>query len=146
MKKTPKYCFKCGVIRHGARGCVRVGGQRANRRNVEPKFGPWQRVPSPNRRWGMGGGWTHGRRWGRTQPKKIYDGDRYHQQWRSREKVGGEGKAGHDGGSIGTFTVSAKGGSNNNSCNSSVSLSIRDSGNKGALMEIDEGGYGRKRS
>ena len=57
-EKILKYCFRCGVIRHGLRGCIRVGDQRVHGREVEPKFGPWLRVPSPNRRRGLGGGWN----------------------------------------------------------------------------------------
>ena len=63
------------MIRHGTRGCVRIGGQRANGREGEPEFGPWLRVPSPTRRRGMNGWWNQGGRWGRSQPERMYEGD-----------------------------------------------------------------------
>ncbi|XP_059436731.1 uncharacterized protein LOC132169771 [Corylus avellana] len=134
-EKIPKYCFRCGVIRHGTRGCVRVGGQRAYGRETEPEFGPWLRVPSPNRRRGTGGGWNHGGKWGRNQPENFFEGDRQHQQWRHMGDVGGGVGAEHGGGSAGTATTPVKGGSNNVSRNSSLSPSKRGSGNKGALKE-----------
>lgn len=144
MKKIPKYCFKCGVIQHGTQGCVRVRGQRINGREAEPEFGPWLRVPSPNRRRGMSGGWKYGGKWGRPQLEKLSDIVCHNNQWRGREGTIGDSGAGHGGGSTGTSTTPAKEGSGNVSRNSSLSLSIRGSGNKGTLMEkegeVMEGG------
>jgi hypothetical protein len=127
MKKIPKYCFKCGVIRHGTKGCVRIGGQRANRREEELKFGSWLRVPSLTRRWGMSGGWNQGGRWGRTQLERMYEGDQRRQEWRNRA-----------GNSARSSIAPAKEGSNYGSRISSLSLSKKDSGNNGVAMENNE--------
>ena len=56
-EKIPKFCFKCGVIRHGSRGCGLTGGRKLYGGGIEQQYGPWLRVPFPNRRMG-------GPRWG----------------------------------------------------------------------------------
>jgi hypothetical protein len=134
-EKIPKYCFKCGVIRHGTRGCVRVGVQKASSRDGEQEFGPWLRVPSPNRRRGMGGGWNQGGRWGHNQPEKNYGGDQRHQEWRLHEETGGGDSAWHGYVLAGNSTAPARDGCNYDSRNSSPILSKSDNRNKGAVIE-----------
>lgn len=53
-EKLPKFCFRCGVIRQGAQGCLQNGGQRSSGEVAEPQFGSWLRALSPNRRQGNG--------------------------------------------------------------------------------------------
>jgi hypothetical protein len=55
-EKIPRFCFKCGTIRHGDRGCVRPGGRRSQEKENEVQFGPWLRVTPPGNRGGRGGG------------------------------------------------------------------------------------------
>lgn len=60
-EKLPKFCFRCGVIRHGLTGCLQSGGRRTSGEAAETQFGSWLRALSPNRRqgngrWGAGGG------------------------------------------------------------------------------------------
>jgi hypothetical protein len=55
-EKIPKFCFKCGVVRHGSRGCEVSGGRRTNGGWSEDEYGLWLRVPSPNRRQGANRG------------------------------------------------------------------------------------------
>jgi hypothetical protein len=40
-EKIPKFCFKCGVVRHGGRGCEVSEGQRTNRGGSENAYGLW---------------------------------------------------------------------------------------------------------
>ena len=56
-EKTPRFCFKCGVIRHGGRGCVRPGGRRFQESENDHEFGPWLRVPPSSQ---SGGGEEEG--------------------------------------------------------------------------------------
>jgi hypothetical protein len=55
-EKIPKFCFKCGVVRHGDRGCVISGGRKTSGGWSENEYGPWLRIPSPNRRQGTSRG------------------------------------------------------------------------------------------
>jgi hypothetical protein len=55
-EKIPKFCFKCGVVRHGDRGCVVSGGRKTSGGWSENEYGPWLRIPSPNRRQGTNRG------------------------------------------------------------------------------------------
>lgn len=49
-ERLPKFCFDCGVIKHGATGCaVRRG---ARKQNATTEFGPWMRASSPKRSFG----------------------------------------------------------------------------------------------
>jgi hypothetical protein len=57
-EKLPKFCFKCGVIKHGSLGC---GIHRSRRSEEEDPYGNWLRVSYPNRR-GSGGEYNTGRK------------------------------------------------------------------------------------
>lgn len=143
-EKIPKYCFRCGVIRHGTRECARVGGHRANNREAEPEFRPWLWVPSPNQRRGMRGGWARGGRWGRYQQERFQAGDWGQHQRKSMEEEEGDGGDGSGSGVAGKSLAPVKGRSINESHNSSQSLSIIGSGNNGDLM-LNEGAVMAKR-
>jgi hypothetical protein len=52
-EKLPKFCFRCGVIKHGVTGCSERSNARKQNANTE--YGPWIRAPSPKR---VFGGWT----------------------------------------------------------------------------------------
>jgi hypothetical protein len=43
-EKIPRFCFKCGTIRHGGRGCIAPGGRRMMGNGEKAQFGPWLRV------------------------------------------------------------------------------------------------------
>jgi hypothetical protein len=43
-EKIPRFCFKCGVIRHGAGGCVNEVLRWKNGRGNENEYGPWLRA------------------------------------------------------------------------------------------------------
>ena len=59
-ERIPRFCFKCGVIRHGGRGCVRPGGRKLQENENMQEFGPWLRV-SPTNRYGGGRGESRGK-------------------------------------------------------------------------------------
>jgi hypothetical protein len=59
-EKLPRFCFRCGVIRHGVEGCSQTGLLRTGEAG-EPQYGSWMKALSPKRRqgtgrWGEGGG------------------------------------------------------------------------------------------
>lgn len=49
-EKIPKFCFKCGVICHGAGGCVNEELRWKHGRGKENEYGPWMKVGYPKRR------------------------------------------------------------------------------------------------
>lgn len=52
-EKIPRFCFKCGIIRHGRRGCIAPGGRRTLGNGDAAQFGIWLRVnPGGNRNGG----------------------------------------------------------------------------------------------
>ncbi|GLT54067.1 hypothetical protein SLA2020_272980 [Shorea laevis] len=53
-EKLPIFCFNCGIIRHGAAGCLSSGGRRTLGAGRADQFGKWLRVPSPTRRGFLG--------------------------------------------------------------------------------------------
>jgi hypothetical protein len=55
-EKIPKFCYRCGIIRHGASGCQRDGGRQLSGEAKDNQFGAWLRADSPNRRQGYGRG------------------------------------------------------------------------------------------
>jgi hypothetical protein len=55
-ERIPRFCFKCAVIKHGVRGCVKPGGRMLPENENMQQFGPWLRVSPPNRFGGGGGG------------------------------------------------------------------------------------------
>jgi hypothetical protein len=60
-EKIPRFCFKCGIIRHGGRGCIAPGGRRMLGNKGENQFGPWLRVTSGGfRNGGTGRGQNQG--------------------------------------------------------------------------------------
>lgn len=56
-EKIPKFCLNYGVIRHGSKGCEKVGTRRFQGTEKEPQFGTWLRAMSLKRRYGNGGTW-----------------------------------------------------------------------------------------
>jgi hypothetical protein len=52
-ERLPKFCYKCGVMRHGKAGCLRYG-HRQYGKNEEPPYGNWLRVSYPTRRRNIG--------------------------------------------------------------------------------------------
>jgi hypothetical protein len=64
-EKIPRFCFNCGVIQHGSRGCVRPGGVRSVGEGRESQFGRWLRAGQSGNRSGEGsrgrfnGAWRH---------------------------------------------------------------------------------------
>lgn len=62
-EKIPKFCFKCGTIRHGSRDCDRGSGRRIQGADDENQFGPWLRVPSPKKHhYEASGRWDKGKK------------------------------------------------------------------------------------
>jgi hypothetical protein len=60
-EKIPKFCFRCGTIKHGNRECIKVVGRGAHGADNKFEFGPWLRVGSSNNK-GEGRyreGWKH---------------------------------------------------------------------------------------
>lgn len=53
-EKIPKFCFWCGVIRHGRWGCSKSGPHQLQGDDNDTKFGPWLRATSPKRWWEKG--------------------------------------------------------------------------------------------
>lgn len=47
-EKVPKFCYTCGVIYHGKKGCT--GGSGRRMAGSEQEYGPWLRVP-PTKPW-----------------------------------------------------------------------------------------------
>ncbi|GLT72800.1 hypothetical protein SLA2020_447040 [Shorea laevis] len=48
-EKIPKFCFRCGIIRHGAEGCLRSRDRRFQGEDPAAQFGAWLRANSPTR-------------------------------------------------------------------------------------------------
>lgn len=44
-KRLPKFCFRCGVIKHGVTGCSERS--EARKQNAPMEYGPWMRATSP---------------------------------------------------------------------------------------------------
>jgi hypothetical protein len=57
-EKIPRFCFSCGIIRHGPGGCMNQRGRRALGDAEETQFGKWLSVTPPGYRYG-GGGESH---------------------------------------------------------------------------------------
>lgn len=49
-EKLPNYCYQCGVIMHGQKGCDREGSWRSPSTKADQPYGPWLRVIFPLRR------------------------------------------------------------------------------------------------
>jgi len=49
-EKLPNYCYQCGVILHGQKGCHRDGSRRSPVTEEDQPYGPWLRVIFPLRR------------------------------------------------------------------------------------------------
>lgn len=58
-EKLPKFCFKCGIIRHGATGCLSSGGRRTQGVDGAAQFGGIP-MPAPSKSDGshFGNGWA----------------------------------------------------------------------------------------
>jgi hypothetical protein len=52
FEKIPKFCFSCGVIRHGKLGCRKMSNHRTSGIEMEYPYGQWLRVSYPSRRGG----------------------------------------------------------------------------------------------
>jgi hypothetical protein len=65
-EKVPKFCFKCGVIYHGVRGCTGgIGGKMAG---SEYEYGPWLHVPTKKP-------WLERKRWWeKEEPSSVGTG------------------------------------------------------------------------
>jgi hypothetical protein len=53
-KKIPKFCFSCGVVRHGPKGCTQNVPRRNPSAQGENPYGPWLRVSFYSRKFGYG--------------------------------------------------------------------------------------------
>jgi hypothetical protein len=63
-EQLPRFCFACGVIKHGKGGCLKRTMSLV--KTGEPEYGPWLRVPSPTRRFGnVNSSWK-----GRSSPNR----------------------------------------------------------------------------
>jgi hypothetical protein len=51
-EQLPRFCFECGVIKHGKGGCLKRTMARVKK--GEQEYGLWLRVPSPTRRFNAG--------------------------------------------------------------------------------------------
>jgi len=49
-EKLPKFCYTCGIIKHGRQGCAKPGIRAKAGDEEEQQYGPWLRVPFPPRR------------------------------------------------------------------------------------------------
>jgi hypothetical protein len=75
-EKIPRFCFNCGVIRHGPRGCTRLGGRRSLGDEEDVQFGKWLRVTPPGYRYGRGRESRSNGNWrGPKQPASPDDSD-----------------------------------------------------------------------
>jgi hypothetical protein len=54
FEKLPKFCYNCGVIKHGRSGCIEQGAGKKKGDEEGYPYGPWLRVAFPSRR-GTGG-------------------------------------------------------------------------------------------
>jgi hypothetical protein len=52
IKRIPKFCFSCGVIRHGKLGCRKKSNHCTSGTEMEYPYGQWLRVNYPTRRGG----------------------------------------------------------------------------------------------
>jgi hypothetical protein len=166
-EKIPKFCFKYGVVRHGSRGCEVNGGRRTNGGWSKDEYGPWLRVPSPNRRQGASRGRGYMGKTGQyereerddTRPvfRRQFADDAGVSEWQARSD-GGRAAAlkgqvkngrnnGNDSGSSESSVVPEKRGSQ--SCDFSRPFTRDESGNQGAQKEVtgmerDTGKYGER--
>lgn len=96
-ERLPRICFDCGVIRHGAAGCLKRNGPRSY--GGKPQYGPWMRVSSPKkhieRRYGRFGGYEQGE-WNSQYRGNSSEGG----SWRGNGGRSGEGGGG-GGGAVG---------------------------------------------
>jgi hypothetical protein len=53
-EKIPRFCFKCGTVRHGRRGCVAPGGKPMKGNEDGAQYGPWLRASLGGIRRNMG--------------------------------------------------------------------------------------------
>jgi len=61
FEKLPKFCYNCGVIKHGRSGCIEQGAGKKNGDEEGYPYGPWLRVAYPTRRGTGGEGRSGGR-------------------------------------------------------------------------------------
>ena len=67
-EKIPRFCFKCGIIRHGGRGCIAPEERKMIGNKGEAQFGPWLRVTSGGYRTGRTGRGRNQGGWRNTAP------------------------------------------------------------------------------
>jgi hypothetical protein len=109
-ERIPRFCFRCGVIKHGVGGCVKPGGRMLPENENMQQFGPWLRVSPPNRFGGGGGGRQTYKEAteGFAQPSNSVAAD-YRAKGKPKQgETGDEGSAGTDEGSSETSPVTAR--------------------------------------
>lgn len=97
-------------MRHGSRGREVNGGRRTNGAGVETEYGPWMRVPSPNRRRGQSRGGPFGVRTGRSSWENYGATEPGSQRKYVDDDATFGPKESSDGGSSGNSVVRARGG------------------------------------
>ena len=74
-EQLPRFCFECGVIKHGKRGCLKRTTSRVKKR--KPEYGPWLRVPTPTCRFKTDYNSWNGRSSPHHQDSRYVSGRRY---------------------------------------------------------------------
>lgn len=104
-ERIPRFCFSCGVISHGCRGCQEGGRRRMHGDESDMQFGSWLRAGSPSRRHERGWGHTGGESSGTETPPQWRSEGRGREAREARPgdsgKSGGESQSGTDGNSVG---------------------------------------------
>jgi hypothetical protein len=59
-ERLPTFCFRCGVIQHGAGGCSAKYRALSPRESSQAQFGTWLRASPAYKRHGNGRGWNEG--------------------------------------------------------------------------------------
>jgi hypothetical protein len=59
-ERLPTFCFRCGVIQHGAGGCSAKYRAFSSTESSQAQFGTWLRASPAYKRHGNGRGWTEG--------------------------------------------------------------------------------------
>jgi hypothetical protein len=115
-ERIPRFCFMCGVIKHGGRGCVKPGGRMLPENENLQQFGPWLRVSLPNRFGGGEGGRENYKeaKEGYTQPSNSVAAEHRAKEKLNQGESGGSGSAGTDEVSTETSPVAAKTGNGKN--------------------------------
>jgi hypothetical protein len=93
-EKIPRFCFNCGVIQHGSRGCVRPGGVRLVGEGRESQFGRWLRAGQSGNMFGDGHGGRFNGAWRsfdqRPSPVETDQSEKREEQGRQSDETGEE--------------------------------------------------------